>query len=73
MESDWVKIWVVSSEIEAQYIEKILLDNNIPSTKMSNQVSMHIHLNSSSSIDIYVAKDNAFQAVQLLNSEEKKQ
>ncbi len=71
MESDWVKVCVVSSEIESQFIEKILLDNNIPATRVSNQVSMHIHLNTNSSIDIYVAKDNAFQAVQILNSEGK--
>jgi len=70
MDSDWVNVCVVSSEIEAQFIENILLDNNIPSNRVSNQVSMHIHLNSNSSIDIYVAKDNAFQAVQLIKSEE---
>jgi len=68
MELDWVKVCEVPSLLEAKIVRNKLLENEIPSTEINKQDSMHIHLNHSGSIEIYVAKDNAFKAVQLLNS-----
>lgn len=70
MESNWVKVFTASSYIEAEIVQQKLIDNDIPSTQMNKQDSMHIHLNNNVSIDVFVAKDNAFKAVQLITNQE---
>lgn len=70
MESDWVKVYTVSSYIRAEILQQMLWDNDIPSTQINKQDSMHVHLNGNSPIDIFVAKDNAFKAVQLIKNKE---
>jgi hypothetical protein len=66
MESDWVKIYTASSYVQAEIIRNRLLEEDIPSAQINKQDSMHIHLNANSPIDVYVAKDNAFRAVQII-------
>lgn len=68
MESDWVKIYIASSEVEAEIIRTKLSDENIPSAFINKQDSMHLHLNSTPLIEVFVAKDNAFKAVQIIKN-----
>ena len=70
MESNWVKIYTASSYVEAEIIRTRLVDEDIPCTLLNKQDSMHVHLNSNVPIDIFVAKDNAFKAVQIISNTE---
>lgn len=70
MESNWVKVFTASSYMEAEIVQQKLFDNGIPTTQINKQDSMHIHLNTSVLIDVFVAKDNAFKAVQIITNQE---
>jgi hypothetical protein len=66
MESDWVKIYSAVNFTEAEILRNKLEDGSIPCTLINKQDSMHLHLNTQQLIDIYVSKENAFEAVQII-------
>ncbi|UTW60774.1 DUF2007 domain-containing protein [bacterium SCSIO 12741] len=71
MESDWVKIYSTTDHLQLEILREKLMESDIPSAVINKQDSMHIHLNSQIMIELYVAKNNAFQAVQIIEKTKK--
>ncbi len=71
MESDWVKIFSTADHLHLEILRERLREKDIPSAVINKQDSMHVHLNSQIMIELYVAKDNAFQAIQIIEKTKK--
>ncbi|MCB0482142.1 MAG: DUF2007 domain-containing protein [Flavobacteriales bacterium] len=69
MEQNWVKVYSSVNIIEAELKANLLREKDIPVSCINKQDSMHIHLNTFTPVEIYVPKDFAFKAVQLLSKE----
>lgn len=70
MEHNWVKVYSTVNIIEAELKANLLREQDIPVSCINKQDSMHLHLNTFSPVDIYVPKDYAFKAVQLINTDQ---
>lgn len=66
MEVNWTKVFSTTDSIQAELIKARLESQNIPVALVSKQDSMHLHLNMRYEVEIFVAKDNAFKAVQII-------
>lgn len=68
MEINWTKVFTTTDTIQAELIKARLEESNIPVAFVSKQDSMHLHLNTQMQhgVEIFVAKDNAFKAIQLI-------
>jgi hypothetical protein len=65
---DWVKIADFSDRLSAEIVKNRLQEAAIPSAILNKQDSMHLHLNTFLPVEVYVPKDLAFKAVQILNT-----
>ncbi len=68
MEVNWTKVFVTTSTIQAELIKARLEEESIPVAFVSKQDSMHMHLNTQlqNGVEVFVAKDNAFKAIQVI-------
>ncbi len=66
MQQNWTKVFTAADIIQAELIKSKLDAEGIPAAFVSKQDSMHLHLNARFGVEIFVAKGNAFKAVQLI-------
>lgn len=66
MQVNWTKVFATTDFIQAELIKVRLEDSSIPVALINKQDSMHLHLNQQATVEIFVAKDNAFNAVQII-------
>ncbi len=66
MEVNWTKVYTTINPLQAELIKAKLEESGIPTAFVSKQDSMHLHLNAQFGVEVFVAKDNAFKAIQLI-------
>jgi hypothetical protein len=66
MEVNWTKVFTTSNSIQAELIKARLAEDDIPVAFVSKQDSMHLHLNMQFGVELFVAKENAFEAIQII-------
>jgi hypothetical protein len=66
MKVNWTKVYTTSNSIQAELIKARLSEDDIPVAFVNKQDSMHLHLNMQFGVELFVAKENAFKAVQII-------
>ena len=66
MKVNWTKVYTTSNSIQAELIKARLSEDDIPVAFVNKQDSMHLHLNMQFGVELFVAKENAFQTVQII-------
>ena len=66
MKVNWTKVYSTSNSIQAELIKARLSEDDIPVAFVNKQDSMHLHLNMQFGVELFVAKENAFKAVQII-------
>ncbi|MCH9822898.1 MAG: DUF2007 domain-containing protein [Bacteroidetes bacterium] len=66
MKVNWTKVYTTSNSIQAELIKARLSEDDIPVAFVNKQDSMHLHLNMQFGVELFVAKENAFMAVQII-------
>ncbi|MDE0770978.1 MAG: DUF2007 domain-containing protein [Salibacteraceae bacterium] len=68
MEVNWTKVFTTNDSIQAELIKARLAEDDIQVAFVNKQDSMHLHLNMQFGLEVFVPKDNAFKAVQIINN-----
>ena len=66
MKVNWTKVYSTSNSIQAELIKARLSEDDIPVAFVNKQDSMHLHLNMQFGVELFVAKENAFKTVQII-------
>jgi hypothetical protein len=66
---DWVKVADFNDRLTAEIVRNRLEQEDIPAALINKQDSMHLHLNTFFAVELYVHKDMAFRAVQIINKQ----
>jgi|GEM_PF-611135 len=66
MEVNWTKVFTTNESIQAELIKARLSEDDILVAFVSKQDSMHLHLNMRFGVEVFVPKDQAFKAVQII-------
>jgi hypothetical protein len=67
MQDNWVLVFSSAHLHQVEIIREVLLDNAIIASIFNKQDSMHKHLNYFQPIELYVKKEDAFDAKQIIN------
>lgn len=64
MDSNWIKIKVYNQSFEAEIVRNMLVENGIPAVVLNKKDSSYLF----GIIELYVGKEDADTALQLINS-----
>lgn len=67
---DWIKVAEFADRLTAEIVRNKLVQAEIPATLLNKQDSMHLHLNNLFAVELFVPKNLAFTAVQIINKQE---